>query len=106
MGRLWRTVNGKRKRTAAGYAHEQEKFKSSAKYKADQVARVTARRKAIRSGRVKKGSSKDVDHIKGLGDGGSNSPSNLRVINRSVNRGRRQGSRKRGGTRNRSSWGR
>lgn len=106
MGRLWRTVNGKRKRTAEGYAHEQEKFKSSAKYKADQVARVTARRKAIRSGRVKKGSSKDVDHIKGLGDGGSNSPSNLRVISRSVNRGRRQGSRKRGGTRNRSSWGR
>lgn len=105
MGRLWRTVNGKRKRTAEGYEHEQEKFKSSAKYKADQVARVTARRKAIRSGRVKKGSSKDVDHIKGLGDGGSNSPSNLRVINRSVNRGRRQGSRKRGGTRNRSSWG-
>lgn len=106
MGRLWQTVNGKRKRTAAGYKHEQEKFKSSAKYKAEQVSRVSARKKAIRTGRVKKGSSKDIDHIKGLGDGGTNSSSNLRVINRSENRGRRQGSRKRGSTRNRSRWGR
>lgn len=106
MGRLWKLVNGKRKRTAAGYAHEQAKFKSSAKYKTEQVARVTARRKAIASGRVKKGSSKDVDHIKGLGDGGTNSPSNLRIISRSENRGRRQGSRKRHSGRNRSTWGR
>lgn len=105
MGKFWRTINGKRKRTAAGYKHEQEKFKSSAKYKADQVARVSARKKAIRTGRVKKGSSKDIDHIKGLGDGGTNSASNLRVIDRSVNRGRRQGSRKRGSTRSRSRWG-
>lgn len=105
MGKFWRTVNGKRKRTAAGYEHEQEKFKSSAKYKAEQVSRVTARRNAIRSGRVKKGSTKDVDHIKGLGDGGTNSPSNLRVIDRSVNRGRKQGSRKRGSGRSRSTWG-
>lgn len=101
MGKLWQG----RKRTAAGYKHEQEKFKSSAKYKADQVARVTARRKAIREGKVSKGSSKDVDHIKGLGDGGSNSSSNLRIIDRSENRGRRQGSRKRHSGRNRSRWG-
>lgn len=101
MGKFW--VG--RKRTAAGYKHEQEKFKSSAKYKAEQVSRVTARRKAIASGRVKKGSSKDVDHIKGLGDGGDNSPSNIRVIDRSENRGRRQGSRKRHSGRNRSRWG-
>lgn len=106
MGKFWQTINGKRKRTAAGYEHEQEKFKSSAKYKAEQVSRVTARRKAIRTGRVQKGSSKDVDHIKGLGDGGDNSPSNLRVIDRSENRGRRQGSRKRHSGRNRSRWGR
>lgn len=105
MGRLWRTINGKRKRTQEGYEHEQEKFKSSAKYKADQVSRVTARKKAIRTGRVQKGSSKDIDHIKGLGDGGTNSSSNLRVIDRSVNRGRKQGSRKRGSKRSRSTWG-
>lgn len=105
MGKFWKIVGGKKKRTAAGYEHEQEKFKSSAKYKADQVSRVTARREAIRSGRVKKGSSKDIDHIRGLGDGGSNSSSNLRVIDRSVNRGRKQGSRKRGSKRSRSNWG-
>lgn len=106
MGKFWQTINGKRKRTSAGYKHEQEKFKSSAKYKAEQVSRVTARRKAIRSGRVQKGSTQDVDHIKGLGDGGDNSPSNLRIIDRSKNRGRRQGSRKRGSGRSRSRWGR
>lgn len=102
MGKFW--VG--RKRTAAGYRHEQEKFKSSAKYKAEQVSRVTARKKAIRTGRVQKGSDQDIDHIKGLGDGGTNSPSNLRVISRSKNRGRAQGSRKRGSSRNRSRWGR
>lgn len=105
MGKFWQTINGKRKRTAAGYRHEQEKFKSSAKYKAEQVSRVTARRKAINSGRVRKGEERDLDHIKGLGDGGTNSASNLRIISRSKNRGRRQGSRKRGSSRNRSRWG-
>lgn len=106
MGKFWQTINGKRKRTAEGYEHEQEKFKSSAKYKAEQVSRVTARRKAIASGRVRKGSSQDIDHIKGLSDGGTNSASNLRVLSRSANRGRRQKSRKRGSTRNRDNWGR
>ena len=104
MGKFWQTINGKRKRTAAGYRHEQEKFKSSAKYKAEQVSRVTARRKAINSGRVRKGEERDLDHKDS--DPLNNSPSNLRIVSRKTNRGKTENSRKRGSGRNRSRWGR
>lgn len=100
MGKFW--VG--RKRTAAGYEHEQEKFKSSAKYKAEQVSRVTARRKAIRTGRVRKGEDRDVDHKDS--NPLNNSPSNIRVVSRKTNRGKTENSRKRGSGRNRSRWGR
>lgn len=99
MGKFW--VG--RKRTAAGYRHEQEKFKSSAKYKAEQVSRVTARKKAIRTGRVQKGSGKDIDHKDS--NPLNNNPSNLRVVSRKTNRGKIENSRKRGSGRNRSRWG-
>ena len=98
MGKFW--VG--RKRTAAGYRHEQEKFKSSAKYKAEQVSRVTARKKAIRTGRVQKGSDKDIDHKDS--NPLNNNPSNLRVVSRKTNRGKTENSRKRGSHRNRSRW--
>ena len=104
MGKFWQTINGKRKRTAAGYRHEQEKFKSSAKYKAEQVSRVTARRKAINSGRVRKGEERDLDHKDS--NPLNNSPSNLRIVSRKTNRGKTENSRKRGSGRNRSRWGR
>lgn len=99
MGKFW--VG--RKRTAAGYKHEQEKFKSSAKYKAEQVSRVTARRKAIKSGRVRKGEDRDVDHKDS--NPLNNSPSNIRIVSRKTNRGKTENSRKRGSGRNRSRWG-
>lgn len=103
MGKFWQTINGKRKRTSAGYKHEQEKFKSSAKYKAEQVSRVTARRKAISLGRVRKGEDRDVDHRDS--NPLNNSPSNLRIVSRKTNRGKTENSRKRGSGRNRSRWG-
>lgn len=99
MGKFW--VG--RKRTAAGYRHEQKKFKSSAKYKAEQVSRVTARRKAISSGRVRQGEDRDVDHRDS--NPLNNSPSNLRIVSRKTNRGKTENSRKRGSGRNRSRWG-
>lgn len=104
MGRLWVTIGGKRKRTAAGVKHEYDKFQSSAKAKAERSARNSARRKAEQAGRVHKGDGKDVDHIRGVGAG--NGAGNLRVMSSSANRGRSQKSRKRGSGRNRSSWGR
>ena len=106
MGRLWVTVNGKRKRTAAGVKHEYEKFQSSAKAKAERASRNSARRSALKSGRVHKGDGKDIDHIRGVGAG--NGSGNLRVMSASKNRGRKQASRLKGSKRSRrsrSSWG-
>ena len=105
MGRLWETINGKRKRTAAGVKHEYQKFQSSAKARAERSARTVARKQANASGRTHKGDGREIDHIKGLSVGGTNAPSNLRILSKSANRGRRQGSRKRGSTRNRTRWG-
>ena len=104
MGKFWYIdANGKRKRTAAGVKHEYEKFESSAKAKSKRAARNSARRAALRSGKVHKGDGKDIDHIKGVSAG--NGSSNTRVMSASTNRGRRQASRRRGSRRNRSAWG-
>ena len=103
MGRLWVTVNGKRKRTAAGVKHEYEKFQSSAKAKAERASRNSARRSAIKSGRVHKGDGKDIDHKDS--NPRHNASSNLRVVSRKTNRGKKENSRRRGSRRSKSSWG-
>lgn len=105
MGKYWVTVGGKRKRTAAGVAHEYSKFQSSAKAKAERASRNSARRAALKKGRVHKGDGKDIDHIRGLASGGSNARSNIRVVSRKFNRSRKQNSRRRGSRRDKSSWG-
>lgn len=91
--------------TLRDYKREYERWGASEEAKKDRAARNTARRRALRSGRVHKGDNKDVDHVRGLADGGDNSSSNTRVLDRSKNRGRRQASRKRGSRRNKESWG-
>lgn len=102
MGELW----SGRKRTAKGRRHDYNKFQSSVEAKKDRAARNKARRQAIREGRVKQGDrTHEVDHIKGLGEGGSNSKSNTRVVSRTFNRSRKQNSRRRGSRRIKSSWG-
>lgn len=104
MGRLWYIdANGKRRRTAAGVAHEYDKFQSSEKAKKDRAARTTARRSAIRSGLVKVGDNKEIDHKNSSPR--DNSPSNLRVVSRAANRGKKENSRRRGSRRNRARWG-
>lgn len=103
MGKLWVTVNGKRKRTAAGVKHEYEKFQSSAKAKAERASRNSARRSALKSGRVHKGDGKDIDHKDS--NPRHNASSNLRVVSRKTNRGKKENSRRRGSRRSRSSWG-
>lgn len=106
MGRLWYTTSdGKRKRTEEGLEHEYSRFQSSKKAKRDRAARNRARREALREGRVHKGDNKEVDHIKGLGEGGSTKKSNTRVVSRTFNRSRKQNSRRRGSRRIKSSWG-
>lgn len=103
MGRFWITVNGKRKRTAAGYRHEYDKFQSSAKAKAERASRNSARRAALKSGRVSKGDGRDIDHKDS--NPRHNSASNLRVVSQATNRGKKENSRRRGSKRSRGSWG-
>lgn len=50
-----------------------------------------ARADLMREGVVKKGDGKDVDHIKPVRSGGTNKRSNLRAIDKSRNRGWRDG---------------
>lgn len=104
MGKFWYIdSNGKRKRTAAGNKHEYEKYQSSAKAKAERASRNSARRSALKSGRVHKGDGKEVDHRDS--NPKNNSSSNLRVVSRKTNRGKKENSRRRGSKRSRSSWG-
>lgn len=97
-GRWWYTdSHGKRKRTKAGIAHEYERFQSSEEAKKDRAARNSARRSAIKSGLITKGSKRVIDHKDSNPRHGA--ISNLRAISRSENAGRREDSRKRGSKR-------
>lgn len=53
--------------------------------------RVMARRQMIKEGKAHKGDGLDVDHIKPIRDGGTNAPSNLRMLSVKRNRGWRDG---------------
>lgn len=54
------------------------------------VERNAARRQALRDGTVHKGDGKEIDHKRMLDAGGSNAPSNRRVVDASTNRGWRK----------------
>lgn len=100
MGELWYTTpSGKRKRTAKGLKRQYDLWDGTEEGKKKRAARNSARRSAIRSGRVHKGDGKDIDHLSGVSAG--NGKSNLRVMSASGNRGRSQGPRKRGSKRKR-----
>jgi len=58
---------------------------------AKRVKNNQARAEMMKTGAVRKGDGKDVDHIKPLRSGGSNAKSNLRAIPKSRNRGWRDG---------------
>ena len=63
-----------------GYDAEPENVKK-------RTLRNQARAKFKKAGLVQKGDGKDIDHIKPMRSGGSNTAGNLRVMPRSVNRG-------------------
>lgn len=95
MGKYWYiSSDGKRKRTKAGYKHEYEKWDSTPERKKARVARNSARRAAIRSGRVSVGDNLDVHHSHGLSDN-----KHTRVLPASVNRGIHEKSRLKGSKR-------
>jgi hypothetical protein len=66
------------------YQKENE-YKATPDQIAKRVERNKARRQAIKAGKVSVGDGKDVDHIKPLSNGGTSSPSNIRVRSKSDN---------------------
>lgn len=68
------------------FKKEYDKYHSTEEQRKNRSKRTTARNEAIKDGRVKRGDSKDIDHIKPLSKGGSNAKSNTRVVSASENR--------------------
>lgn len=72
---------------ARNYKDEYAKFQSSTKSKKDRASRNKVRKAALRSGRVKKGDGRDIDHVDG--NPRNNSKKNLRVVSKSKNRAKK-----------------
>lgn len=68
------------------YKKEYEKYHSRPEQIENRSERTTARRQAIADGIVKKGDGRDIDHIKPLSKGGTNTKSNERAVSASSNR--------------------
>jgi len=77
---------------ARDYKKEYAEYHSRPEQKKNRAARNAARREMEERGLVRKGDGKDVDHKKPLDRGGSNDPSNWRVLPKSKNRGYRRDS--------------
>lgn len=83
--------------TLRDYKEEYRKYQSSAKQKAERASRNSARRSALRKGLVHKGDNLEIDHKDS--NALHNSPSNLRVVSRYINRSKREDSRLKGSKR-------
>lgn len=64
---------------------QENKYKSTPAQIHARVERNKARRDALAKGLVHKGDNKEVDHVRPLSKGGSNTASNLRVVSASTN---------------------
>lgn len=73
--------NGKR-----DYKRENLLYNAKPEQRKNRSERTVARNKAIAAGTVSRGDGRDLDHIKPLSKGGSNSKSNLRPVSQSTNR--------------------
>jgi hypothetical protein len=69
------------------YKHEYLTYHAKPEQIQKRDQRNAARSKMEKAGKVSKGDGKDVDHKKPLRAGGSNAPSNLRVMSVKKNRG-------------------
>ncbi len=68
------------------YRREYDKYQGRPSIIKRRVLRNKARATLAKLGRVHKGDGKDVDHIRALDKGGSNSKTNWRVVSASKNR--------------------
>jgi hypothetical protein len=68
---------------ARDYETEKKQHQTAA-YRADNAARTRARRKLIKQGRVARNDGREIDHKDHNPQ--NNSPSNLRVVSKTVNR--------------------
>lgn len=68
------------------YKKEYQNYQGTPEQIKKRSMRNKARRKLMKTGKVKKGDGKDVDHSKPIAKGGSNALSNLRVRSESSNR--------------------
>lgn len=84
---LGKITNRKDKNMPRDYKDEYAKFQNSESQKNDRVKRNKNRRNATKNGRVSRGDGKDIDHIDG--NPMNNSPNNLRVVPKSINRAKR-----------------
>lgn len=84
-------------RVYGGPNGDYQKFQASPKAKKDRAARNKNRRKALKSGRVHKGDGMEIDHKDS--NPRNESPKNLRVVPRKVNRSKIEDSRKKGSKR-------
>ena len=74
------------KTTKAEQKRLYKKYHSSRKAKTERNMRNQARRRMKRAGLVRKGDGLEVDHKVPISKGGSNKPSNLRIVSRKINR--------------------
>jgi hypothetical protein len=75
------------KSTGRDYKAEYTRYQGTTKQKQNRAKRNAARAELIDQGRVAKGDGREVDHKKAIRNGGANSSGNLRVLDRSRNRG-------------------
>ncbi len=75
-------VNGRKVRDYS----QQRVYNATPTATSKRVANNSARADAIKAGKAKVGDGKDVDHKTPLSKGGTNAPSNLRVVSASQNR--------------------
>lgn len=73
---------GQYKKNAKARSVKQRKFNSKPSQKKNRAERNTARARAQKAGKVKKGDSRVVHHKKRLGAGGTNAPSNLSITSK------------------------
>ena len=71
---------------ARNYKQEYENYQGTDEQKKNRSKRNAARREKMKTGAVRKGDGKDIDHATPLSKGGSNSAGNLRVKSASANR--------------------